>query len=121
MSHSNLSDIQRIQGKWRPARFETFGYQADAEQGTGDMVFALDQVTTPGGVTFRFRLDSTQEPKQLDFFDALTGKAKFHGIYRFQDEQLIICFNQPSAPRPASFTTSKEVTDVMTSYEKIDG
>jgi uncharacterized protein (TIGR03067 family) len=122
MPDSISSDFERIQGTWRPVRIETLGYRADEDSGVRKLlIFEGDRVTTPGGSTCRFRLDPLKEPKELDLLEANTDSAQFHAIFTFEGNQLVICFNTCLSPRPRSFTTSKEVTDILTYYEREDG
>jgi uncharacterized protein (TIGR03067 family) len=101
---------------------ETLGYCAEEDVGEGRwLVFKDDRVTTPDGSTFRVRLDPSKEPKELDLFSAHADQPEFHGVFTFEGNQLVICFNKYPAPRPVSFTTSKGVTSLLTYYEREKG
>lgn len=111
-------DHERIQGKWRSVQIETLGYPP-TEHTRSLMLFAGDRVTTADGTIFRFRLDPSAQPKQLDLLHADTEDARYYGIYAFEGDQLVTCFTY-LPPRPAGFSTSKDVSNLLTYYERED-
>src|SRR5215468_4353333 len=119
MSDTSSSDLERLQGVWRSIRVETLGY-SNADDPGKFMTFKGDCVSTPDNKVFRFRLDSSKEPKTIDVLDIETGEVQFHGIYTFKGKQLVMCINVPRSPRPQAFSASKDVTDYLTYYERVD-
>lgn len=120
MFHPNAPDNERIQGTWRSVRIETLGERADEDMGVGSLlVFAGDRATTPDGRTYRFRLDPSKDPRELDLLYADTEHALFHAIYRLEGDQLVTCFNTHLSPRPSCFATSEETSDVLTYFERV--
>src|SRR6476619_8057139 len=115
-SDSTTSDHERLQGKWRSVAVETLGYPR-TEHTENVMIFAEDRMTTADDAVFQFRLDSSAQPKQIDFFDANAEKPRYYGIYAFEGDQLIICLSY-ALPRPAFFSTSKDVTNYLTVFER---
>jgi uncharacterized protein (TIGR03067 family) len=116
-----VPDNERIQGTWRSVSIETLGYQADEDMGVSLLVFTGDRATTPDGRTYRFRLDPSKDPKELDLLYADTDHALFRGIYRWQGDLLVTCLNTYLSPRPRGFVTSEEASDVLTCFERVIG
>jgi len=115
----DVPDHHRIQGTWRAVEIETLGYRTDDLGDERLLIFTGDRARMHGGPTYRFRLDPAKDPKELDFLDADTGNAQFHGIYKFEGDRLVTCVTTHLLPRTQRFTTTKGTSDLLTYYERV--
>lgn len=121
MTDADVSDQERIQGSWRSVRIETLGDCYDDDMGVGHLItYAGDLVTRADGTVHRFRLDPSRAPKELDLIPADSDRVLFWGIYAFEGDRLITCFNSVLSPRPAGFGT-QDSSAVLTYFERVEG
>ena len=101
-----LSDQQRIQGTWRYTTAKIEGNEIDKQKlemvtftfsGNTLAVFGLNK--TP---QTEFSLDATKKPKHIDLKHQADsdGYVVDKGIYRFEDDTLMICTGGFGASRP---------------------
>jgi uncharacterized protein (TIGR03067 family) len=108
-------DAKLLQGNWKVVAIESDGRQAPAEKLTGmRWSFKGSEVefSGPGELAAKatLKLDSGKTPKQIDL-TGLDGAQKgktIEGIFKFEKDQLMICFRDAEAAekgRPTEFAT----------------
>ena len=104
------SDKDLLQGEWVVVSVEFFGKKIEGEKDR-KVVVKGDEWTAPTGGLFKFKLDETKKPKQLD----LTGGkapvgATWQGIYQIEGDTLTFCRSQgTSGERPKEFKAAEGV------------
>jgi uncharacterized protein (TIGR03067 family) len=101
------SDQDAMQGTWRIVRY----YEFSSEPGTATRQAEPDRISgnawlRPGRATgeYRLKLDSTKNPKEVDLTATRLGDQYLKGIYKFEGDQLFICYSyDPALPRPTEF------------------
>ena len=101
------SDQDKMQGTWRIVRY----YEFSAEPVVATRPAEPDRITgnswlRPGRTTAEYRLkpDSTKNPKEVDLNATRLGDQYLKGIYKFEGDQLFICYSyDPALPRPTEF------------------
>jgi len=101
------SDQDAMQGTWRIVRY----YEFSPEPGTASRPAEPDRISgnvwlRPGRSTgeYRLKLDSTKNPKEVDLSATRLGDQFLKGIYKFEGNQLFICYSyDPALPRPTEF------------------
>ena len=101
------SDLDQIQGAWKTMAVSDNGKSTPAEIAQqGKIVvageeFAMYEDATTSPQKWRFHLDPTKNPKQIDF--TVRGKPAL-GIYELDGDHWKVAMIKPSAPRPADFS-----------------
>ena len=120
-------DLEAFQGTWKVVGGEANGQEIpDAELPDGTVTFAKDHFEAiVGDDTFEgtFELDADRDPKTIDLAHEKgphRGQAQY-GIYKFEDEKLIICVAEPGKPeveRPTEFRTRQDDDEVLFEFER---
>jgi uncharacterized protein (TIGR03067 family) len=100
------SDLDQIQGAWKIMADSDNGKSTPAEIAQqGKIVvageeFAMYENATSSPQKWRFHLDPTKNPKQIDF--TVRGKPAL-GIYELDGDHWKVAMIQPDSPRPTDF------------------
>lgn len=106
---------ERFQGFWQAVRVEKSGKQEAAAAVSsftvlikGNRVIFLNR--GKAGEEITFQLDPEKDPKSIDMTPARgPRKGKLHpGIYKFDEDRLLICWDSPGKDRPTTFATKPE-------------
>lgn len=110
-----VDDKQRLQGEWLVTE------NTKDRSGIGNVhTFhgdAVDIFLNQLGVTFKFkyRLDPTKAPKQIDQLDA-SGKLSSMGIYSIEGDKLTMCWNPFKRPQKLA---ASDFDDIFMVFERI--
>jgi uncharacterized protein (TIGR03067 family) len=99
------TDEAKTQGPWTVMSMDIDG-KADYSFGTGTVTFTddvLDFKTKARDTKTQFRLDATQDPKEIDFTNRAGSTS--YGIYSLEGDTLKICIAPAGGERPAEFTS----------------
>jgi uncharacterized protein (TIGR03067 family) len=102
------SDLEKMQGQWRIVRVHEFTAEPS---NPGRIPVEPDRISNnawlrPGRTTgeYQLKLDSTKNPKEVDLTASRLGSQYLKGIYKFEGDQLFICYSyDPALPRPTEF------------------
>ena len=108
------SDLKLIQGTWRQIAYERDGLKDPPDEqgwfprGTFDgnaFVVTLADGSIP--VKGTFKIDSTCQPKAIDFTDTFGADAgkTFLAIYSLDGDRFVFCAADAGQERPQEFTT----------------
>ncbi len=103
-AHQQKDDKDALQGEWTVVSTEVNGKDYPANKGK-KLVVKGDEWTAPGGGEFKFKVDGTKTPKQLDLY--LSSKIvdlTWAGIFKIEGDTLTFC--RPSTAgdeRPKEF------------------
>src|SRR5262245_53220586 len=95
-------DQEKMQGKWKVVRYEFTGKAGKAEYGEPDTISG-DKWLRPKRRTdeYQLKIGPTREPKWVDLSAKRLGEKPLMGIYKFEGDQLFICYSyDPDLPRP---------------------
>ena len=99
--------MERLQGTWTSISVLTKGKDAPADQSHGTIVISGNKVKEqshgPDGGR-AITIDASRIPASIDI--ASESGMPTHGIFRFDREQLQMCWTNPGGRRPTDFTTS---------------
>ena len=99
--------MEKLQGTWTSISVMTKGKDAPADQDHGTFVISgnkvKDQSSAPNGGR-AITIDASRIPAWIDI--ASESGIPTHGIFRFEREQLQMCWTNPGGGRPTDFTTS---------------
>jgi RNA polymerase sigma factor (sigma-70 family) len=119
------TDAQRLRGVWELVSLVNDGKQApedevrDVRLELTDMAFRSECA----GPLFRestYTIDPTRDPRRLDFTNG--GDFPPHvcqAIYRFEGDQLVLCFPAPNAERPARFESKPGSGLTLTRWRRV--
>jgi uncharacterized protein (TIGR03067 family) len=119
------TDSQRLQGVWQLVWLINDGKQAsenevrDVQLELTDTAFRSDCA----GALFRestYTIDPTRDPRRLDF----TSRGNFaphvcQAIYRFEGDQLVLCYPGSGAERPARFESEPGSGLTLTLWRRV--
>jgi uncharacterized protein (TIGR03067 family) len=110
------ADRERLQGVWAPELVDTGDSdnapsRAEVEETRFQFQGDSLSITSKGKVVdrFSFTLDATSEPKRMTVTDrSIDGRqskdpAKREGLYKFEDDRLVLVMNREPGPRPVEF------------------
>jgi uncharacterized protein (TIGR03067 family) len=120
-------DLEAFQGTWKLVRGESNGQEIpDDKLPNGKVTFEKDHFeVTFGDQTAEgtIKIDADRDPKTFDAeheSGADRGKTQY-GIYKFEDEKLIVCSAAPGSPeieRPTEFRTRPDGNEVLFEFER---
>jgi RNA polymerase sigma factor (sigma-70 family) len=119
------TDAQRLQGVWQLVSLINDGDKA-AEKEVRDVLLELTDTafrSECAGALFRestYTIDPTRDPRQLDF----TSRGDFpphlcQAIYRFEGDQLVLCYPRSGADRPARFESKPGSGLTLTLWKRV--
>jgi uncharacterized protein (TIGR03067 family) len=119
------TDAQRLRGVWQLVSSVNDGNQAPEDQ-IRDVRLELTNTafrSECAGPLFRestYTIDTTRDPTRLDF----TSRGAYvphvcQAIYRFKGDQLVLCYPQPNADRPARFESKPDSGLTLTLWRRI--
>lgn len=124
---ADMSDLDKLQGKWKLTASERKGRKFTTEEVNNRMArltvsgekFTFAGVSDKGNETYKgkIRINPVQQPKTLDWYEMTSDKEtplgnnsvpSFLGIYRLEGDTLTCCFADPAEGkvRPEDFTTN---------------
>lgn len=99
-------DKDQLQGEWVVVSAEVAGKEAEGLKGK-KLVVKGDGWTPPSGGTlkFKFKIDATKKPKQLDLMADLDGNERtWPGIFKIDGDTFTFCRSAgPGGERPTEF------------------
>jgi uncharacterized protein (TIGR03067 family) len=98
-------DKDLLQGEWVVVSVDLVGKAVEKAQDK-TLVVKGDDWSAPSGSKFKFKIDATKNPKQLDLMGALKGgqEQQWPGIYKIEGDTFTFCRSQgPSGARPTEF------------------
>ena len=128
-AHAGPADIrtdpQRLQGVWQLVRLVNDGKEAPENEVRDGRLELTDTAfrSECAGPLFRestYTIDPTGDPRRLDFTNE--GNAVPHvcqGIYRFEGEQLALCYPRSGAERPARFESEPGSGLTLTLWKRL--
>lgn len=120
---NEVSDFDRLQGKWIPTSCEMNGTKFTAEQlknfpfnpSFDGNRYLIEFGKIPNEGTFE--LNPTANPKMITLHDK--DGSKNLGIYVFEGDQLLLCIGESKKPRPAAFTTKVESGHSLIRFQRV--
>jgi uncharacterized protein (TIGR03067 family) len=101
-------ELERFRGTWKVAKAEEGGRPAPDERVQGTRItFAGDKLTMKERdhtEELTIRIDPGKKPATIDF-DLGKGKPAIPGIYKFEKDQLVLCFDNDGKARPQAFAS----------------
>jgi RNA polymerase sigma factor (sigma-70 family) len=120
------TDAQRLQGVWQLVSMVSEGKQASENEIREIRLELTDTAfrSECAGPLFRestYTIDPTRDPRRLDF----TSKGDFpphvcQAIYRFEGEDLVLCYPRSGANRPARFESKPGSGLTLILWRRID-
>jgi uncharacterized protein (TIGR03067 family) len=113
----------RLQGTWKVLKMQQDGRPAPADEVQKTrLVVAGDKLTvtvegTPDEVA-TFTLDPSQKPAAIDIRPAKEKKV-VRGIYKFEKDQLLICFAKDGKERPKEFASSQDARTTLVVLDRV--
>jgi uncharacterized protein (TIGR03067 family) len=84
-------DKELLQGEWPLVSIELGGKEVERSKDQ-KLVIKGDDWTAPGGGKFKFKIDATKSPKQLDLIREQGGQEfTWVGIYKIEGDTLTFC------------------------------
>jgi RNA polymerase sigma factor (sigma-70 family) len=119
------TDAQRLRGVWQLVSLINDGKKASDDQVKDIRLELTDTAfrSDCAGDLFRestYTIDPTADPRRLDFTSA--GNFPPHlcqAIYRFEGEELVLCYPRSSADRPARFESTPGSLVTLTRWKRI--
>jgi uncharacterized protein (TIGR03067 family) len=117
------ADLKKMAGDWKTVVHEANGMVTPKElleKTAGKLVVTGDRYkvflgdfSDEGSI----KLDAGKTPKQID---VVTAKGeKMQGIYKFDGEDMTICFAQPGGERPSEFKTKEGTGQILLKYQRL--
>jgi uncharacterized protein (TIGR03067 family) len=105
-------ELKRFEGTWKVLKLEEGGDPAPADEvQKTELIFAGDKITVKGpkgDEEARFTVDPSKKPAHIDIRPS-KGQKLVQGIYKFEKDQLILCFTMAKdAMRPTTFASSQK-------------
>jgi uncharacterized protein (TIGR03067 family) len=112
---ARADDMDRLQGTWK-VTYAAVGDKVATPQQLKGMRVVIDgnKLTLDEGrgkaEAVHFSLDSDNKPPHIDFRQGKRKEDKllYHGIYKFADGQLTLCWGPAGDPRPGRFKTDSK-------------
>jgi len=125
---SNATDQDQLQGKWQLSSIDIAGtvYKREDKLDGWKETFAKEVLIRGDRLTHgqaagegKFKLDDTQDPKQITFQDK-AGKLTFLGIYSLEGDTLKVCINGNGTDswRPKEFVAGKGKPIILLTLNK---
>jgi RNA polymerase sigma factor (sigma-70 family) len=119
------TDAQRLRGVWQLVSLINDGNKATEDQVRDVRLELTDTAfrSTCAGDLFRestYTIDPTRDPSRLDFTNQ--GDLPPHecqSIYRFDGDQLVLCYPKPNAERPARFESTPGSGLTLTRWRRV--
>jgi RNA polymerase sigma factor (sigma-70 family) len=119
------TDAQRLRGVWELVWSVNDGEKVPEDQVRGVRLELTDTAfrSDCAGDLFRestYTIDPTRDPRRLDF----TNRGEFvphlcQGIYRFEGDELVLCYPRPNAERPANFASEPGSGVTLTRWRRV--
>jgi RNA polymerase sigma factor (sigma-70 family) len=124
-ARTHVTDAQRLRGVWKLVSMVNDGKDAPDDQVRNVRLELTDTEfrSECAGPLFRestYTIDPTGDPRRLDFTNE--GNAVPHvcqGIYRFEGEQLALCYPRSGAERPARFESEPGSGLTLTLWKRL--
>jgi uncharacterized protein (TIGR03067 family) len=119
------TDAERLQGVWQLVSKVNDGETA-MENEVRDIRLELTATafrSDVAGDLFRestYTIDPTHDPRRLDFTNGGDFPPhKCEAIYRFEGDQLVLCYPKPNAERPARFESKPGSGLTLTQWRRV--
>jgi uncharacterized protein (TIGR03067 family) len=115
------SDREKLQGKWKIVRCEFAGRNQDQSVGVEDTISDARWLRPQRRTAeYRFKLDSSTNPRSVDLSADRLGDQTLKGIYSLEGDRLTICYSyDPQGPRPTEFKTTEETRAYLYVLERV--
>ncbi len=118
------ADLKKMAGAWKTRVHEAGGKPTPKDlidktagklvvTGNKYKVYFGDKFIDEGTIT----LDATKKPRHIDVKTSKDLVMK--GIYKFDKEEMTVCFAQPGNDRPTEFKTKEGTQQVLLGYQRI--
>ena len=122
LAQDAASELKKMAGTWKMVVHEASGKATpkdNLEKMEGKLVVEGDKYKVYFGKDFidkgTMKLDASKSPRQLD---AKTQNDEVMlGIYKFEGDEMTVCFGQPGVERPKEFKTKEG--QVLVGYKRV--
>ena len=122
LAQDAASDLKKMAGTWKMVVHEASGKATPKdtlEKMEGKLVVEGDKYKVYFGKDFidkgTMKLDASKSPRQLDV--KTQNDEVMVGIYKFEGDEMTVCFGQPGVERPKEFKTKEG--QVLVGYKRV--